>query len=325
MANLVISSHCNVQCDYCFARHFLQSRASQSHNMFIREAAYQARLDFLERSGIKEVRLIGGEPGLHPQFSKLVQEAEKRAQTVVVFSNGTFNKQALETLEAIPPSQLTVMVNLAARLVTERQKGLRDRALKRLGPRVHVGYTIQQVDFNANDLIPVILENNCRKAIRLGLAMPSLAGRTTYLTPREYPLVGDAIADLSRQASKEGIRVEFDCGFVRCMFRSEVLEELKSLGVCTEFRCSPVLDIDLEDEVSYCFPMAARFRAPFDPKIHADTVRKGFTEALQPFRQAGIYKECSSCSYKLNGICTGGCLAATVLRFKEASFQAPYN
>ena len=60
MANLVISTKCNLHCDYCFARNFLQRGAGPSRTTFIQEEAYQARLDFLERSGIKEVRMIGG-------------------------------------------------------------------------------------------------------------------------------------------------------------------------------------------------------------------------------------------------------------------------
>lgn len=326
MANLVISSKCNLHCDYCFARDFLQSSSGAPQTAFISEKAYQARLDFLERSGIKEVRLIGGEPGLHPNFSGLLQEAEKRFQNIVVFSNGTFSTEALSALENLPPSRLTVMVNSAAQLKTIGQKNLRNRALKRLGERVILGYTINQIDFNCDHLLPMILENKCRKSIRLGLAMPAFAGRTKFLQPRQYPLVSQAIVDFSRRAAGQGIRVEFDCGFVRCMFSPAALAELKELGVYAEYRCSPVLDIDLQDEVSFCFPTAGRLRKPFEAAVPAGEMRREFTETAFPFRQAGIYKECSGCPYKLNNTCTGGCLAATILRFKEASFrlrQAP--
>jgi radical SAM protein with 4Fe4S-binding SPASM domain len=322
MANLVISAKCNLHCDYCFARDFLQHSVSSRRTTFIRDEAYQARLDFLAVSSIKEVRMIGGEPGLHPDFPRLLQEAEKRFQNIIVFSNGIFGETALEALEALPSTRLTVMVNSSAQLTTARQKNLRGRALKRLGPRVHLGYTIQQVDFNCDNLIPMILENGCRKSIRLGLAMPVLAGKTAFLSPRQYPLVGESIVNFSRLAARDGIRVEFDCGFVRCMFSPEALQEMKELGVYAEYRCSPVLDIDLQEEVSFCFPMAGRFKRPFDPKIPAANIRQAFTEAVKSFRQAGVFKECSSCPFKLNNTCTGGCMAATLLRFKEASFQS---
>ena len=64
MANLVISNVCNLHCDYCFARDFLGDNASGTNQSFISEEAFRSRLDFLERSDIQAVRLIGGEPGL---------------------------------------------------------------------------------------------------------------------------------------------------------------------------------------------------------------------------------------------------------------------
>ena len=38
-----------------------------------------AALDLLERSGVTEARLMGGEPTLHPDFSSVVQMVLERA------------------------------------------------------------------------------------------------------------------------------------------------------------------------------------------------------------------------------------------------------
>jgi len=321
LANLVISNVCNLDCDYCFARDFLEGNANATGRSFISEDAFRSRLDFLERSDIQEVRLIGGEPGLHPLFAGLLHEAEKRFQNIVVFSNGILNDEALAALEALPPERLTVMVNLAAQVGTGGEENLRDRVLKGLGRRLLLGYTISQIDFNCDALIPLILENNCHKSIRLGLAQPTLAGRNKFLHPSQYPLVSDRIVAFSRLAAGQGIRVEFDCSFVHCMFSHRDFEELHELGAYAEYRCNPVLDIDLQDQISYCFPLAGRFTASFESQTTASDFRQWFAECTRPFRLAGIYKECSSCPHKLSEACTGGCLAATIMRFKDASFR----
>jgi hypothetical protein len=325
MANLVISNVCNLNCDYCFSRDFLQGNPSSTDQSFISEQAFRARLDFLERSDIEDVRLIGGEPGLHPRFAELIAASAKRFPRIVVFTNGLLNDTALVALEALPPERLTVLVNMAASdgsgVLNERQENLRQRALERLGRRVILGYTISRIDFDCDDLIPFIQENNCRKSIRLGLAQPSLQGSNVFLHPKQYPLVGTRIVAFTRLAASQGIRVEFDCSFVRCMFSDRDFEQLQDLDAYAEWRCNPVLDIDLHDRVSHCFPLAGRFVTAFESQTTASDLHQWFAESTRPYRLAGIYKECSSCHYKLSGACTGGCLAATLLRFREVFFR----
>jgi len=325
MANLVISNVCNLHCAYCFARDFLNAEDEGPDGAFISEQAFEERLDFLERSGIEDVRLIGGEPSLHPRFGELLQRAERRFQKIVVFSNGILSDTALAALEALPPEHLTVMVNLGASRasgdMSEAEQRRRGQALHRLGERVIAAYTIAGADFNCDPLVPLILENGCRKSIRLGLAQPALAGKNAYLHPKQYPVVGKRIVAFALRSARAGLRVEFDCGFVRCMFTNEDLEKLAEVDAYTGWRCNAVLDIDLQGQISHCFPLAGRFVAAFSPQVCAAELREGFTAQTKPYRVAGIYKECSTCPYKLGNQCTGGCLAATLTRFRKASFH----
>ena len=72
---------------YCFAGAYLATSRDQGA-AFIDAAAFEQRLDFLERSGIPEARLIGGEPTLHPAFPDLVAAARSRGLRITVFSHG---------------------------------------------------------------------------------------------------------------------------------------------------------------------------------------------------------------------------------------------
>jgi len=55
-------------------------------------------IDFSKRSGVYEVRLIGGEPTLHPQFLEIIQELlfDDEITHIHIFSNGTFNERILK-------------------------------------------------------------------------------------------------------------------------------------------------------------------------------------------------------------------------------------
>jgi molybdenum cofactor biosynthesis enzyme MoaA len=137
MANLVISNRCNMQCAYCFSRDFLNGSAPDNRRTFISEADLSVRLDFLERSGIEDVRLIGGEPGLHPRFGNLIRQAERRFPKIVVFTNGVLPEGVLSALVALPPERLTVMVNMSAGSasgkLSKADQAARERALRLLG------------------------------------------------------------------------------------------------------------------------------------------------------------------------------------------------
>jgi MoaA/NifB/PqqE/SkfB family radical SAM enzyme len=322
MTNLVVSNVCNMHCPYCFSKDFLQG--AESDDAFISQAEFAKRLDFLETSGMDEVRFIGGEPSLHPRFADLLRQAGERFAKIVVFSHGILNDAALAALTELPAERLTVMVNMATSEINgslnDAKTALRQRALTQLQGRCLVAYTISGPDFNADALLPIILEHHCRKEIRLGLAQPMLSGQNVFLHPKQYPFVGRRIVQFALRAASLGVRVEFDCGFVRCMFSQKDFDTLRSTGAYVELCCSPILDIDITGKVSSCFPLAGRFVTEFIPTTPRGELLDWFTGQLRPYRNAGIYKECSTCVYKLRDECTGGCLAATLLRFQKASF-----
>lgn len=62
---------------------------------FISLADFTQRLDFLKRSNIHEIRLIGGEPTLHPQFPDLIRLAQQRGKHIVIFTHGLIARRAL--------------------------------------------------------------------------------------------------------------------------------------------------------------------------------------------------------------------------------------
>ena len=83
-----------MKCSYCFARDELQAQGKDHASRFISLDDFVERLDFLDRSDIREARLIGGEPTLHPLFPELIRLARERGKRIVVFSHGLISTSA---------------------------------------------------------------------------------------------------------------------------------------------------------------------------------------------------------------------------------------
>ncbi len=321
MTNLVISALCNQSCAYCFTVDHLgpdrEDRPGKQRH-FLPLDRLQERLGFLARSDIDRVRLMGGEPTLHPQFSELVARARAAGKAVTIFSNGLMPAGALACLEALDPQECTVLVN-----VNEPGPGLNGRtyarqrdAIWRLGRRAMLGFNIYRTSFRPEFLLDLIADTKCTPAIRLSMAQPALSGTNRYIHPNQYRAVAIAITRFASLAAEAGVRLEFDCGFVRCMFSAKDLEVLRAANANFGWRCNPILDIDLDGNVLHCYPLARLVTLPLTPTSNAAALRSEFEARLRPYRQAGVFAECSSCSFRITSQCTGGCLAATIRRFR---------
>lgn len=322
MANLIVSTVCPMRCSFCFAGE-QRAKTGRGSSAYLSLGEFDHRLAFLDRSGIGEVRLIGGEPTLHPRFPELIARA--RGRRIVVFTNGLIPQRALACLESLPESECTVLVNMNA---TRRPDGPgaaetrhRSAVVHRLGGRAKLGFTIFRVDFDLDPLFDLVTESGAQRRIRLGLAQPILGGGNEYLHPKQYPAVGRRIVDFAERGASAGISLELDCGFVRCMFSDADIEILSNVGTDLGWRCNPVLDVGLDGIVSHCFPLAGSVDTHLTSDLGAAELRSRLAASTHPYRLAGIYRRCSRCPLKQRGECTGGCLAATMRRFRQRTIQ----
>jgi hypothetical protein len=342
MANLAISAVCNQNCAYCFATEHLgrpvetQAGGSVSAQaVFLPVALFQQRLEFLARSEIDVARLLGGEPTLHPDFVELVDRVQAAGMRLQVFSNGLMPERALACLEGLPPEQCTITVNVSQGTTVDDQAHLQQRkTLQRLGRRAIIGFNIYRSDFKLDCLASLVLDHDCNPMIRLGMAQPCLSGRNEHIYPNQYRAIATRIVDFVGSTAGLGITVGLDCGFVRCMFSDAELELLESSGADIGWRCNPILDVDLAGNVFPCYPLSSLVQIPLVPDVNAATLRRMFQERTGPYRKAGVYRECSTCDFKSNGsvqeresdgksleVCSGGCLATTIRRFRHTPFR----
>jgi sulfatase maturation enzyme AslB (radical SAM superfamily) len=315
MANLMLTHRCTLQCDYCFA--VVLSRDTSITDSDVSLDTFQSYIDFLDHAGLVEARLLGGEPTLHPEFALFVAFARSRGKKLVVFSNGLIPESALQALLKVPSSECAVLVNLASGDALPGVRRQQENVLTRLGQRACPGYTISRV--NHPDLIrllDVIDRTGCRRSLRLALAQPS-SGESVFVHPKQYSQISPHICALAVEAGRRQVQVEFDCGFVRCMFSVEELSLLRANHVSVNWHCSPVWDIAPDASGFPCFALAGELRIPDSLDRNLKELQINFDSAFSVLRVAGVFPECSTCELRVIEGCSGGCLAATLRRFRH--------
>ncbi|MFP4475868.1 MAG: radical SAM protein [Desulfatibacillaceae bacterium] len=309
MANLSLTTLCNAACPTCFAAPVL-GRGAPLHM----DAPTVDRALAFVGAAQKEVRFLGGEPTLHPDFSGVLDKALARGLAVTVFTNGNIPAPALERLCDAPESVL-VLVNTTAHPAA----GNLAEVLARLGSRAMAGANIADRASDPGGLLELVDRFGLARTVRLGLAHPVAGGHNRYLHPREYREIGDMVAGFAVRARERGVAVDLDCGFVPCMFGEEGLEALGMSAADVGMRCNPLPDVLPDGSVAPCYALAPRDRLPMDGLPDADRARSLFASRLAGLRRVGIYPECGACRYRERGECAGGCLGAALDRLRGSS------
>ncbi len=313
MANLSITNKCNKKCVYCFAGDTLSEFGSTHMDV----AVFDRALDYLERSRMKQVRLLGGEPTLHPSFIEFVTKSLERNFDILLFTNGLINNKVLQFLKDIPNDKLSLLLNTIHpneknEPGTERQK----HTMKELGEKIAVGVNLFSDNQDLHYLLEYIIEFGLKKEIRLGISHSVLSENNVFLHPKDYKKIGQKIALFKLEAQEYDITFGFDCGFVPCMFPPDSIEllkeELKKAGNC----CHPIVDLLTDGTFIACYPLNNNKKISLNKEVTAKENIALFEKSLEPYQTVGIYPYCSSCPL-FSKQCNGGCMAFRIHRFEK--------
>jgi MoaA/NifB/PqqE/SkfB family radical SAM enzyme len=316
---LSIIAKCNRHCRFCFATETLSQLGSGVSRMSWE--TFERALDFVQRSGIGEARLLGGEPTIHPDFVRMVDRVLERGLGLLVFSGGLIPGPALHRLERTPIDRVGVLVNvLRPGEGRPSERARQALVFQRLGPRVVLGLNIDSPAVELDFLLEAIERYGLQRHVRLGLSHPILGGANNALHPRDYPAVGRRITEFGLRARELGVHLDLDCGWVPCMFPAGALRELGKGPAEVGLRCNPILDVLPDGRVISCYPLARDRSEELTRQSHARDLVARFTRAQSSTRTIGLYRDCAECSWQQSGQCVGGCLAAGLRRLRHGSF-----
>ena len=220
MANLSITNVCNRKCVYCFAN----DTRNEFGKTLMDDETFEKALEYLRRSDIKQARLLGGEPTLHPAFIQLIKKALEQGFSISLFTNGLMTEEVSAFLQTIPEGKLSILLNTIHPSENdgpgiESQKEM----MKKLGSKTIAGINIYSARQEMDYLLEYVSKYNLKKEIRLGISHSVLSRNNISLHPRDYQKIGHEIVKLKQKAIKEGVSLGFDCGFVPCMFPVEFM------------------------------------------------------------------------------------------------------
>ena len=155
MANVLLTEVCVRSCPYCFAKQFMEDVKGQS---FITKENLIYIADFLEKSGINEISLLGGEPLLHPEAAAFIEYLIARGFSVVVFTSGIivnkrfdFFTNKIISLSEEHKKKLTFMVNVnEPRLSPQAELTKVHKFLTSLHEFCSLSFNIYRLDFNVD-------------------------------------------------------------------------------------------------------------------------------------------------------------------------------
>lgn len=323
MSNLLLTTECNQTCPFCFAT---AQTGEITDDKYLSVELFKKYLDYLDRSGMDSVRLLGGEPTIHPEFLSFVNMARERNKKINIFTNGLIPKRVIEVLSELNEDECRLLVNVTPNIEysnTINQTKL--NVIKKLNQISMISHTIYHSDIDQFDhLIDVIDETGCQRAIRLGIALPTDTGNA-YIHPKHYKKIGTMLVDFIIKAHKENINFSFDCGFVYCMFSNEEITELESINSLPSWKCAPIIDIAPDDSAIHCFPLSHEIKINNALEYDENTLNKIFKNMLSLKRILGIYKECTQCKLRMVHGCSGGCLSLVNKRINyfDSTFEVP--
>lgn len=318
MPNILITNHCMRKCTFCFARSRIGRSADTKKSRHMSLENIHKVMDFLEKTNDCQLRLLGGEPTLHPEFNRIVKEGLERNFHVHIFSNCMMPDRVVNYLKTLPDKDVSILANVSAQESDTREMKERvERTLEQLGEKITVGITVPSPQFEYKFLFDMINKYKLRRRIRVGIAQPIVGTSNEFLRPSMYREVGTAIVKMALDSYAQDILIGFDCGLTLCMFSEMEIGTLAKKSEGFTMLCDPIIDIGPELDVWNCFPLSEVLNTKLDMFKTINEITAFYNKRLRPYRDFGCMSECSSCVHLKHRICKAGCLAHAISSFNK--------
>lgn len=323
MANVLLTTRCNLRCPYCFA----QEKLADGQRLTMSLGDVEKVIGFLKRSNHPFFRAMGGEPTLHPEFPRILEMALKSEMRVDLLSNGTWPDAYNDLFQRTSPRRLVFLLNVDhpgryAPNIWERI----ERNLAAVSGRGNV--TLSFNIFEKQPKYEYVLELTRKYEIdkvRMSFSLPVVGANNACLKLEEYKQMAPFVVEFARRAEEGGVQVRMDNAVPLCMFSYEQAGELLMKGVVDlqrNMRCQPVIDIGPDLRVWCCFCLSKMWNRHLDEFQNLEEIQAYYRRALGLYQSKRYpLNECDECRYRELWNCQGGCLTHTVMKHGELSLE----
>jgi radical SAM protein with 4Fe4S-binding SPASM domain len=312
--NLIINDTCNRACPYCFARSKvgLSEGDARPGGNDISLENFERFLEFQLRSSEALLKLLGGEPTLHPQFLEFLRRAHERGLETLVFTNGLWPRAVQEGLRAIPLAKWKIkfLFNVnEPHLQPASQLAHIKKSMAIAGAQGSCGFNIYREDFDLQFIPDLIDAAGMSRDVRLGLASPIVGTENSFVESARFKAIGLRLLDQLSKLEQRNVLGSFDCGFPLCMFPEESLGSLTLNTRGFHSVCSFPIDVGPDLTVWPCFPLSNFENLHLLDFPNAAELRAHYTKRLAGMKRMGALDECLTCKYLGREQCNGGCVA----------------
>jgi hypothetical protein len=276
---------------------------------------FTAVVDFYERSGLREMCLLGGEPCLHSRFMDILHLLVRKKFAVLVGTTGILPASLVERLAEDNLPQVAFTLNSTSYLnYGKAEKAQVDRFLLNLGRRVFLSYTITERNLQGYRIEPILdrlamlMKYDMRRHIQFQIAVPAEGNRLFVPFDRYRDLV-ELVRGWFAILKKNNVHCRLDC---HCIPACAIPDDLGSDGMFST-RCDRfMLDFGPGGCVWPCFPLSQQ-GARLDDFSSLSDLHRHFSRMNAP-REILYDKQCRGCKEQTEGKCHGGCRGFKRLR-----------
>lgn len=323
MANIAITTYCNLKCPYCFADDMI---CEQHNNISIER--FKEILSWIARTPMNHIGIIGGEPTIHPHFDDILKEVNIYCRelntTATLFTNGIHLDPHIQNIgQAIG---LLINVNAPDNMPQQNWSKLNDTLdhLSLLGwfspeqPKANIGCNLylDRTDYNFIwDIVDRYHITRVRTSVTAPISSEVKANKEKYYTDMK-----DRFLQFCKDAKSRNVVLGADCNQIPdCYFTKD---ELDLVYKVMEGRhgaiCNPVIDITPDFKATACFgcydPVDCR-----DFETLIDLERYLLHKKTYPRVCANATGKCKDCKLHDLLVCQGGCLAFADMTNGETS------
>lgn len=310
--NLLITNFCNQNCNFCFAKKVMTKDKIKEMTL----EKYVGLIDKLTTEGIKTVRLMGGEPTLHSNFTKIIDLTINSGFNIELFTNGFFNQKIEKFLLSKKNNISIYHINIA----TPDYQIFKKRKL--------INNFINKAKNNSNISLEITLDSldknkylNIFNGIRDSIKYSSLRiGVDGYFLKQErfnikkYKKTGDLIIKLVDYLIKKNVKGVWLSEIYRCMFNDDQIIKLNNSNkvIISGFGCLSKragVDIKTDLKVIRCFNFEAFNGIDFNNKPLIKIKKKLDKNMINKSKKC-LPLECKKCDHHgySDGKCPGPCL-----------------
>lgn len=308
--NLVINSACNKRCSFCFAG---EKPISEDDIMSIEYIEHLInKIDTKEGEALK---IIGGEPTLHPDFDIILSKLKKTSIPITLVSNFLTGKESVWDAinDYLENKKMGFLINVSE--LTEGQFKRVSENIKKLNhDDFTLSYTLdikrnfEQYKYWLDKFYSELGESFT--TIRTSMPFPDPeTNEDGFYLYKKYEYI-DLLIEFIKWGMKHEIETTIDCGIFPCMFKDEKTEAFISKWINRlNYGCSSgAFDMFKNGDVILCYP-GRDIKVNEKGHKNLESVYKQIMleKSFDVFSKKSLPIECKECSL-LGESCAGPCV-----------------